>query len=64
MQNEHQINIILDKIRAAATCGSNLHLTVDETKILADHIGNLRMVPVLTMEQVAELPGQPIVLKD
>lgn len=64
MKKEHPINIILDKIRAAATCNSNLHLTVDETKVLADHIGNLRLVPVLTMEQVAKLPGQLIVLKD
>lgn len=59
----HPVNEILDRIRAAATEGSDLHLTPDETKILAEGIGHLRLVPVLTMEQVAKLPGQPMLPK-
>ena len=46
----HPVNEILDRVRAAATEGSDLHLTPDETKLLAEGIGHLRLVPVLTME--------------
>ncbi|WP_353172385.1 hypothetical protein [Acinetobacter rudis] len=56
----HPVNEILDRVRAAAAEGLDLHLTLDETKLLAEGIGKLRLIPVLTMEQVAKLPGQPI----
>lgn len=49
MKNGNLINDILDKVRTAAACSSDLHLTKDEIKLLADGIGHLRMVPVLTM---------------
>lgn len=64
MKNKYLINDVLDKIRAAAAGGSDLHLTSDETKLLADRIGDLRLIPVYTMEQVAKLPGQPMVKKE
>lgn len=54
----YPVNEILDKVRAAAAEGSDLHLTSEEIKLLAEGIGHLRMIPVLTMEQVARLPGQ------
>lgn len=56
----HPVNEILDKVRAAAAEDLDLHLTLEETKLLAEGIGKLRSVPVLTMEQVAKLPGQPM----
>lgn len=59
MKDGHPINNVLDKVRDAASSSLGLHLTPDETKLLAEGIGHLRMIPVLTMEQVAKLPGQP-----
>lgn len=56
----YPVNEILDRVRAAAAEGLDLHLTADEIKLLAEGIGHLRMIPVLTMEQVAKLPGQPM----
>lgn len=55
MGNKYLINEVLDKIRAANNAESELNLSVDEVKILADRIGDLRLIPVYTMEQISQL---------
>ncbi|MGA8883214.1 MAG: hypothetical protein WB445_06305 [Acinetobacter sp.] len=55
MTNKYLINEILDKIRNASENKIGLELSIDETKVLADRIGDLRLIPVYTMEQIAQL---------
>lgn len=60
MENQYLINTVLDKIRESASSEQQLVLSIEETKELAKRIGDLRLIPVLTMEQVAKLPGKPL----
>lgn len=57
---EMPINKIIKKINDASDAGTELTLTPQEVKYLADEIGDMVMIPVLTWEQVAKLPGKPI----
>lgn len=58
MTNHYLINDVLDKIREAAKNKIGLQLAVDEAKILADRIGDLRLIPVYTMEQINQLSNE------
>lgn len=63
--NKYLINDVLDKIRDASKNNIGLELSVDEAKILADRISDLRLIPVYTMEQITQLCdegklGQPM----
>ncbi|MFC2996794.1 hypothetical protein ACFODO_16305 [Acinetobacter sichuanensis] len=50
MTNQYPINNVLDKIREASKNKTSLELLVDEVKVLADRIGDFRLIPVYTME--------------
>jgi len=58
MTNKHLINEVLDKIRTASENKVGLELSIGETRALADRIGDLRLIPVYTMEQIAQLCGE------
>lgn len=55
MTNQYPINNVLDKIREASKNKTSLELSVDEVKVLADRIGDFRLIPVYTMEQINQL---------
>ncbi len=49
------INQIISKINDAAANNETIVLTAQEVKILAEEIGDLYYVPVLTNEQIVQL---------
>lgn len=57
---ELPINKIIEKINNASDAGIELTLTPQEVQELSKEIGDMVMIPVLTWEQVAKLPGKPI----
>lgn len=66
MHPKQQMNQIVDRLNAAAESNEGISLTADEVKILADEVGDLHYIPVLTNEQIVQLCkegklGQPIV---
>jgi len=59
------INVIIKKIKQAATENQELTLTVDEVKLISHELGDQYFVPVLTNEQIVQLSkegklGHPI----
>lgn len=68
MHPKQIMNQIVDRINEAAAANQPLVLGVEEVKILAEEIGDLHFVPVLTNEQIVQLCkegklGQPMVNK-
>ena len=68
MHPKQIMNQIVDRINEAAAANQPLVLDAEEVKILAEEIGDLHFVPVLTNEQIVQLCkegklGQPIVNK-
>lgn len=55
------INTVLDKIRDAASKDESLILSPEETKELAKRIGDIRMIPVYSMEQVNDLVNAGVI---
>lgn len=49
------MNQIIDQINEAAAANQPLVLDAEEVKILAEEIGDLHFVPVLTNEQIVQL---------
>ncbi|MFH7767498.1 hypothetical protein [Acinetobacter sp. BSP-28] len=55
MHPKQIMNQIVDRINEAAESNQSLVLDADEVKILAEEIGDLHFVPVLTNEQIVQL---------
>lgn len=55
MHPKQIMNQIIDRINEAAESNQSLVLDADEVKILAEEIGDLHFVPVLTNEQIVQL---------
>lgn len=55
MHPKQIMNQIIDRINKAAESNQSLVLDADEVKILAEEIGDLHFVPVLTNEQIVQL---------
>lgn len=68
MHPKQQINQIVERLNTAADANVGISLTADEVKVLADEIGDLHYIPVLTNEQIIQLCndgklGQPMTQK-
>lgn len=55
MHPKQIMNQIVDRINEAAAANQPLVLDAEEVKILAEEIGDLHFVPVLTNEQIVQL---------
>lgn len=55
MHPKQIMNQIVDRINEAAAANQPLVLGSEEVKILAEEIGDLHFVPVLTNEQIVQL---------
>jgi Zn finger protein HypA/HybF involved in hydrogenase expression len=55
MHPKQIMNQIIDRINEAAETNQSLTLDAKEVKILAEEIGDLHFVPVLTNEQIVQL---------
>ena len=55
MHPKQIMNQIIDRINEAAAANQPLVLDAEEVKILAEEIGDLHFVPVLTNEQIVQL---------
>ncbi len=55
MHQKQIFNQIVDRINEAAAANQPLVLGSEEVKILAEEIGDLHFVPVLTNEQIVQL---------
>ena len=55
MHPKQIMNQIVDRINEAAAANHPLVLGAEEVKILAEEIGDLHFVPVLTNEQIVQL---------
>lgn len=55
MHQKQIMNQIVDRINEAAAANQPLVLDAEEVKILAEEIGDLHFVPVLTNEQIVQL---------
>jgi Zn finger protein HypA/HybF involved in hydrogenase expression len=55
MHPKQIMNQIIDQINEAAAANQPLVLDAEEVKILAEEIGDLHFVPVLTNEQIVQL---------
>lgn len=65
MYNKQILNQIIEKINDAAEADESILFTADEVKILAEEIGDIHFVPILTNERIVQLCkdgklGQPI----
>lgn len=59
MHQKQKLNQIIERLNNAAENSQPLALDAEEVKVLAEEIGDIHYIPVLTMEQVAKLPSKP-----
>lgn len=55
MQQKQILNQIIERLNGAAENSHPLTLDAEEVKVLAEEIGDMHYIPVLTMEQLVEL---------
>jgi len=65
MHQKQIFNQIIERINHAAEANTAISLSADDVKILAEEIGGIHFIPVLTNEQVLQLCkdgklGQPM----